>query len=117
MADPAQGAFGRGLAGVGPTPQGTPRSPGAIPGTPDGDAAARDSVAGIFGENDPKAQLRAQGLTYMLTGAAWAAAVAIGALIFVLVFVGLGRLLPEESKQAPDPSPDLTSIEVVRTLV
>lgn len=63
----------------------------------------RDPVRDIFGERDPRARLRAQGLAYMLTGAGYAAAVFAGALLFIGALVVLGRFLPEESKQAPDP--------------
>ena len=78
----------------------------------------RDPPREIFSESDPQSQLRAQGLTYMLTGAGWAAAVFFGTLAFIGVLVLVGRLLPEASKQSPDPTPDSTMlvIEGVRTV-
>ena len=70
----------------------------------------RDPAREVFGERDPRAQLRAQGLTYMLTGAGWAAAGFAAVVIFILLLAAVGRLLPPESKQAPDPSLATTSL-------
>ena len=66
----------------------------------------------IFGENDRESQLRAQGLVLMLKGGGYAAAVVLAVLAFVLVFVFIGSLLPEASKQSPDPTPSSTALEV-----
>ena len=71
----------------------------------------------IFSERDPQAQLRAQGLSYMLTGAGWAAAVFFGTLAFIGILVLVGRLLPEASKEAPDPTPDSTMLVIEGTRV
>ena len=47
-------------------------------------------------------------LGQMLYGAFWAAAVFIGCILFFAVFYGIGLLLPEESRQTPDPMPQST---------
>ena len=68
--------------------------------------AARD----IFEEQDRQSNLRAQGLVYMLRGAGWAAAAFAAVMIFMLLLAALGRSLPPESKEAPDPSLGTTSL-------
>jgi hypothetical protein len=68
--------------------------------------------ADIFRERDPRAQLRAQGLTLMLTGAGWAAAIFFGALFFILILAGVGRLLPDAARETPDPSLGTTSVVI-----
>lgn len=73
---------------------------------------ASNPARDIFGERDPRSQLRAQGLAYMLSGAGWAAAVFFGALLLIGLLVLVGQLLPEESKQSPDPTPESTMIAV-----
>jgi hypothetical protein len=50
-----------------------------------------------------KRQMEIAGL--MLRGAAFGGAIFFGSLIFVWIFVAIGNLLPEESKQADDPTP------------
>ena len=69
-----------------------------------------DATRDIFEERDRQANLRAQGLTYMLKGAGWAAAGFAALLIFMMLLVALGRALPPESKEAPDPSLGTTSL-------
>ena len=51
-----------------------------------------------------KDAIRNQITKLMLKGAGYAAVVFFGAIIFVVAFWALGLLLPEASKQAPDPS-------------
>ncbi len=41
----------------------------------------------------------------MLKGAGYAAVFCIALIIVAWAFVGIARILPEESKQAPDPTP------------
>ena len=55
-------------------------------------------------EQKPGTALRSWALYQMLSGAGWAAAflIAVGAVL--LAIWGVGLLLPEESKQAPDPN-------------
>ena len=55
-------------------------------------------------EQKPGTALRSWALYQMLSGAGWAAAflIAVGAVL--LAVWGVGLLLPEESKQAPDPN-------------
>ena len=50
-------------------------------------------------------RLRMDVLGLMLKGAAYAALLVIGLWVFVYVFVLIGKLLPEDSKFAPDPTP------------
>jgi hypothetical protein len=57
-----------------------------------------------FFDQKPGAALRSWALYQMLAGAGWAALflLAVGAIL--LAVWGVGLLLPEESKQAPDPN-------------
>ena len=48
----------------------------------------------------------------MLKGAAYAAIVVIGIWLTVVVIAAVGRALPEESKQQPDPTPLSFLIEI-----
>ncbi|MFN3644102.1 MAG: RC-LH1 core complex protein PufX [Gemmobacter sp.] len=51
------------------------------------------------------AMLRSWILSQMLTGAGWAALPLIGVMLFIYVIYLIGLLLPEESRQTPDPMP------------
>ena len=51
-------------------------------------------------------RLTADVLALMLKGAGYAALFCLAVLIIGWVFVAIARLLPEESKQAPDPTPN-----------
>ncbi|NBE09039.1 RC-LH1 core complex protein PufX [Paragemmobacter ruber] len=57
-----------------------------------------------FYDQKPGSALRSWALYQMLAGAGWAALflLAVGAIL--LAVWGVGLLLPEESKQAPDPN-------------
>lgn len=61
-------------------------------------------------EQKPGTALRSWALYQMLSGAGWAAAflIAVGAVL--LAIWGVGLLLPEESKQAPDPNAFLITV-------
>jgi hypothetical protein len=66
--------------------------------------------------NDPfvmnrKQSLRSWILGEMMTGAGYAAIVAFGTLLLIWVISLVGLLLPEESRQTPDPMPR-SSIEM-----
>ena len=50
-------------------------------------------------------QLRMDVLGLMLKGAAYAAIFILGAWLFVTIFVLIGKALPEQSKEALDPTP------------
>ena len=54
--------------------------------------------------------IRTQITKLMLKGGGYAAVVFFGAVFFVLAFWALGLLLPEASKQAPDPSLETTML-------
>ena len=64
----------------------------------------------ILGEDDPKHALRSQGLALMMKGALYGVAVFVGALAFVYIIIGIGTLLPEDSKTAPDPTPTSSQV-------
>ena len=64
----------------------------------------------ILGEDDPKHALRNQGLALMMKGALYGVAVFVGILAFVYVIAGIGSLLPEDSKFAPDPTPSSSQV-------
>ena len=55
-------------------------------------------------EQKPGPALRSWALYQMLSGAGWAAAFLISVGAVLLAVWGVGLLLPEESKQAPDPN-------------
>ncbi|MEO0830470.1 MAG: RC-LH1 core complex protein PufX [Pseudomonadota bacterium] len=55
--------------------------------------------------DDPRHKLRNQALAFMLEGAGYAAIFFVAVLVVIYVFVGIGQLLPPESKEAPDPTP------------
>lgn len=58
----------------------------------------------IFGEElTARQQLRNQGLIYMLQGAGYGALFFVAILVFMFALVGLSNLLPEASKEMPDP--------------
>jgi hypothetical protein len=58
----------------------------------------------ILGEvTDAKSALRNQGMWLMLKGAVLGGFIFFGTLIFVWVLYLVGLLLPEQSKQMPDP--------------
>lgn len=59
----------------------------------------------FYHNESPKSRLRTWMLGQMLYGAFWAAAVFVGCILFFTVFYGIGLLLPEESRQTPDPMP------------
>ena len=64
----------------------------------------------ILGEDDPKAALRNQGLALMMKGGLYGLAVFASVILFILVLKGIGALLPEESKNAPDPTPTSSQV-------
>jgi hypothetical protein len=55
-------------------------------------------------EQKPGTALRSWALYQMLSGAGWAAVFLISVGAVLLAVWGVGLLLPEESKQAPDPN-------------
>ena len=69
-----------------------------------------------FLQQKPGAALRSWALYQMVSGAGWAAlfVLAVGALM--LAVWGVGLLLPEESKQAPDPNAYLITAPAVTDL-
>ncbi len=56
-------------------------------------------------EKDPMLQLKANVLMLQLKGAGYAAAFCLIAVITIYVIYGIGLLLPEESREADDPTP------------
>ena len=54
---------------------------------------------------DPTFRLRADVFLLMMKGAGYAAIFCIVVGVFFAVTIGIGRLLPAESKEAPDPTP------------
>ena len=61
-------------------------------------------------------RLRMDVLGLMLKGASYAALLVLGLWLFVYIFVLIGKLLPEDSKFAPDPTPLSYWIEGLQTL-
>jgi hypothetical protein len=59
----------------------------------------------FYHNESPKSRLRTWIFGQMMYGAFWAAAVFVGCILFFAVFYGIGLLLPEESRQTPDPMP------------
>ena len=57
-----------------------------------------------FFEQKPGSALRSWALYQMLAGAGWAALFLLSVGAILLAVWGIGLLLPEESKQAPDPN-------------
>ena len=64
----------------------------------------------ILGASD-KARLTGDVTLLMLKGAGYAAIVVIGLWLTIAVIAFIGRALPEESRQQPDPTP-LSSLEI-----
>ncbi len=57
-----------------------------------------------FYEQKPGSALRSWALYQMMAGAGWAALFCVAVASILLAVWGIGLLLPEESKQAPDPN-------------
>jgi len=55
--------------------------------------------------NDTPFRLRADVLALMLKGAGYAAIFCLAVGIFLAATIWIGKLLPAESKEAPDPTP------------
>lgn len=64
----------------------------------------------ILGEIDPKTALRNQGLALMLKGGFYGLCVFGGVILFILVLQIISGLLPEDSKNAPDPTPTSSQV-------
>ncbi|MEJ6396682.1 RC-LH1 core complex protein PufX [Yoonia sp. 208BN28-4] len=56
-------------------------------------------------QHDPQLRLKADVLMLQLKGAGYAAVFCIVAALSIWALYGLGLLLPEESKNQPDPTP------------
>lgn len=56
-------------------------------------------------ERDPSLQLKASVLMLQLKGAGYAAIFCLIAVFAIWALYGIGLLLPEESKERPDPTP------------
>ena len=52
----------------------------------------------------------------MLKGAGYAALCCFGLLLIALLLLGISAVLPDASKEAADPTPDLSTIAPIRTL-
>jgi hypothetical protein len=52
---------------------------------------------------DDKTRMSADIMFLMLKGAGYAAAVVVGIWLLIAVLAGIGRALPDESRQNPDP--------------
>ncbi|MCY4336174.1 MAG: RC-LH1 core complex protein PufX [Litoreibacter sp.] len=59
----------------------------------------------LGGTKDPNLQLKANVLMLQLKGAGYAAAFCLITVITIYVIYGIGLLLPEESREAADPTP------------
>lgn len=57
-----------------------------------------------FLQQKPGAALRSWALYQMVAGAGWAALFVLSVMAILFAVWGIGLLLPEESKQAPDPN-------------
>ncbi|WP_434612582.1 RC-LH1 core complex protein PufX [Tabrizicola sp. M-4] len=57
-----------------------------------------------FMQQKPGSALRSWALYQMMAGAGWAALFLLAVAAILLAVWGVGLLLPEESKQAPDPN-------------
>ncbi|MEZ5754682.1 MAG: RC-LH1 core complex protein PufX [Paracoccaceae bacterium] len=57
-----------------------------------------------FMQQKPGSALRSWALYQMMAGAGWAALFTLAVAAILLAVWGVGLLLPEESKQAPDPN-------------
>jgi hypothetical protein len=57
-----------------------------------------------FLQQKPGSALRSWALYQMMAGAGWGALFLFGVTAILLAVWGIGLLLPEESKQAPDPN-------------
>ena len=57
-----------------------------------------------FMQQKPGSALRSWALYQMMAGAGWAAVFVLAVAAILLAVWGVGLLLPEESKQAPDPN-------------
>lgn len=64
-------------------------------------------------DNNPKSALRSQGLAFMLQGAIYGLIGFTAILVIVFGLIGVGALLPPESKEAPDPTPESNLIKPV----
>ena len=62
---------------------------------------------------DPKLRLRVDVLALMLKGAGYAAVFCLVVGVFLAVTIWIGKALPAESKEAPDPS--LGAIQTIQT--
>ena len=69
----------------------------------------------MLGMNDTQ-RLRYDVLGLMMKGAGYAALAVIAIWAFVYIFVMIGWLLPPESKEAQDPTPLSSVVDVVPTL-
>ncbi|MGR3541768.1 MAG: RC-LH1 core complex protein PufX [Hasllibacter sp.] len=70
---------------------------------PDDRTASLDTPLGAA---HPSTVLRQQGLGLMLRGAGYGALAFFGPIAVIYVIYLIGLLLPEESKLAPDPTPE-----------
>ena len=68
-------------------------------------------------EEGPSARLRTWVLGQMMRGAGYAALVLVGTGLFFYALYGLSLLLPEESKQAPDPNLGALEQPLIRVVV
>ena len=60
---------------------------------------------GFLRSEDSRSGLFADGLILMTKGAGYALALCVGLGVLYAVTVGVGKLLPPESKEQPDPTP------------
>ncbi|MFT4782385.1 MAG: hypothetical protein ACI9IV_000112 [Paracoccaceae bacterium] len=56
--------------------------------------------------NDAKSALRNQGLAFMLQGASYGLIALVVGVGSIVALIAVGTLLPAESKEAPDPTPN-----------
>ncbi|WGV17447.1 RC-LH1 core complex protein PufX [Fuscovulum ytuae] len=66
-----------------------------------------------FLQQKPGAALRSWALYQMMAGAGWAALFVLSVAALLFAVWGIGLLLPEESKQAPDPNAFLITAPAV----
>ncbi len=67
----------------------------------------------ILRTSDSSFRLRADALALMLKGGGYAALFCGALLVIWFVLVGIGALLPSESKEAADPTPDFSMMVTV----
>ena len=60
---------------------------------------------GVFGPSDSTSRLRADGLALMMKGAGYALAFCLALIVIGAILTGIAALLPEASKERPDPTP------------